>query len=101
MVARLVNRGKTSGRADDNEETIKKRLETFSAVSFFLFSGDYQSNNENFKKRPPSPWLPTTSNRENCSKSSVRLPSPRPMKSSQRSVSSLKNCKKSLYTDCK
>merc|ERR1739838_499191 len=33
MVARLVNRGKTSGRADDNEETIKKRLETFSAAT--------------------------------------------------------------------
>merc|ERR1719430_1493638 len=29
MVERLVNRGKTSGRADDNEETIKKRLKTF------------------------------------------------------------------------
>ena len=29
MTARLVNRGKTSGRVDDNEETIKKRLETF------------------------------------------------------------------------
>jgi len=27
--ARLLERGKTSGRADDNEETIKKRLETF------------------------------------------------------------------------
>ncbi|XP_075214637.1 adenylate kinase 1 isoform X2 [Lycorma delicatula] len=29
MIARLLNRGKTSGRADDNEETIKKRLQTF------------------------------------------------------------------------
>ena len=29
MTARLLNRGKTSGRADDNEETIKKRLDTF------------------------------------------------------------------------
>merc|ERR1712243_520436 len=26
MVERLLSRGKTSGRADDNEETIKKRL---------------------------------------------------------------------------
>merc|ERR1712228_992729 len=29
MVERLLSRGKTSGRADDNEETIKKRLKTF------------------------------------------------------------------------
>ena len=31
MTARLMNRGKTSGRSDDNEETIKKRLDTFHA----------------------------------------------------------------------
>lgn len=29
MVERLLNRAKTSGRVDDNEETIKKRLMTF------------------------------------------------------------------------
>lgn len=29
MVERLLNRAKTSGRVDDNEETIKKRLNTF------------------------------------------------------------------------
>jgi len=29
MTERLLNRAKTSGRADDNEETIKKRLATF------------------------------------------------------------------------
>jgi len=29
MKSRLMERGKTSGRVDDNEETIKKRLETF------------------------------------------------------------------------
>lgn len=33
MVARLLDRGKTSGRVDDNEETIKKRLATFHAHS--------------------------------------------------------------------
>lgn len=27
---RLLNRGKTSGRSDDNPETIKKRFDTFS-----------------------------------------------------------------------
>lgn len=29
MTSRLMERGKTSGRVDDNEETIKKRLQTF------------------------------------------------------------------------
>ncbi|NWX90762.1 KAD1 kinase, partial [Nothoprocta pentlandii] len=29
MVKRLLKRGQTSGRVDDNEETIKKRLETY------------------------------------------------------------------------
>ena len=29
MVARLLHRGKTSGRGDDNAETIKLRLKTF------------------------------------------------------------------------
>ncbi|NWR55226.1 KAD1 kinase, partial [Bucorvus abyssinicus] len=29
MVKRLMKRGETSGRVDDNEETIKKRLETY------------------------------------------------------------------------
>ena len=29
LVQRLLERGKTSGRADDNEESIKKRLETY------------------------------------------------------------------------
>lgn len=29
MVGRLMKRGQTSGRVDDNEETIRKRLHTF------------------------------------------------------------------------
>ena len=29
MTARLMNRGLTSGRVDDNEETIRKRSQTF------------------------------------------------------------------------
>lgn len=33
MVTRLLERGKTSGRVDDNEETIKKRLETFHSIT--------------------------------------------------------------------
>ena len=31
LMERLINRGKTSGRADDNAETIKKRLDVYSA----------------------------------------------------------------------
>jgi adenylate kinase len=29
LMARLINRGKVSGRSDDNEETIKKRLDVY------------------------------------------------------------------------
>ena len=29
LIARLINRGKTSGRSDDNMETIKKRLDVY------------------------------------------------------------------------
>ena len=32
MVARLLERAKTSGRADDNEETIKKRYNTSTTI---------------------------------------------------------------------
>ena len=31
LMERLINRGKTSGRADDNEETIRKRLDVYHA----------------------------------------------------------------------
>ncbi|VDO82519.1 unnamed protein product [Haemonchus placei] len=34
LVQRLLHRAKTSGRADDNMETIKKRLETFTNATF-------------------------------------------------------------------
>lgn len=33
MQERLLNRGKTSGRADDNAESIKKRFKTFLETS--------------------------------------------------------------------
>ncbi len=33
MTKRLLNRGKTSGRTDDNEESIKKRFKTFIETS--------------------------------------------------------------------
>lgn len=38
LVERLVNRGKTSGRADDNEETIKQRLNVYHAQTTPLIS---------------------------------------------------------------
>jgi UMP-CMP kinase len=34
MLQRLMERGKTSGRADDNEESIKKRFSAFFPLSF-------------------------------------------------------------------
>lgn len=34
MLKRLLNRGKTSGRADDNIESIKKRFRTFKETSY-------------------------------------------------------------------
>ncbi len=36
LIARIVARGKTSGRADDNEETAKKRLDTYYAQTLPL-----------------------------------------------------------------
>lgn len=38
LVERLINRGKTSGRADDNEETIKQRLNVYHAQTTPLIS---------------------------------------------------------------
>lgn len=36
LIKRIVERGKTSGRADDNEETAKKRLDTYYAQTLPL-----------------------------------------------------------------
>lgn len=46
LVKRIVARGKTSGRADDNEETAKKRLSTYYAQTlplkdFYIDQGKY------------------------------------------------------------
>ena len=46
LVKRIVARGKTSGRADDNEETAKKRLSTYYAQTlplkdFYIAQGKY------------------------------------------------------------
>lgn len=46
VITRLINRGKTSGRADDNEETIKKRLvvyhsQTAPLIDWYKQEGQY------------------------------------------------------------
>jgi len=52
ILTRLLERGKISGRADDNEQTIKKRLEVFHAVTksvcyFYLRMRNYFAINGN------------------------------------------------------
>ncbi|MGN0234848.1 MAG: adenylate kinase [Paludibacteraceae bacterium] len=52
VISRLINRGKTSGRADDNEETIKKRLEVYHhqtqpVATYYLHQGNYFAINGN------------------------------------------------------
>ena len=46
LIQRIIARGKTSGRADDNEETAKKRLDTYYSQTlplkdFYLAQGKY------------------------------------------------------------
>lgn len=46
LIQRIIARGKTSGRADDNEETAKKRLNTYYAQTlplkdFYMAQGKY------------------------------------------------------------
>lgn len=53
VIKRLLNRGKTSGRADDNYETIKKRLqvyqtETKPVCSYYLHRHNYFAINGNY-----------------------------------------------------
>lgn len=52
LIERLLQRGKTSGRADDNLETIQKRLDVYSnstlpVIDFYKQSNRYQSANNN------------------------------------------------------
>ena len=47
LMTRLIKRGKDSGRADDNEETIKKRLlvyhsQTSPLIDWYKQEGQYQ-----------------------------------------------------------
>ncbi len=46
LIQRIILRGKTSGRADDNHETVKKRLDTYNAQTlplrdYYLRQGKY------------------------------------------------------------
>ena len=46
LIKRIIARGKTSGRADDNEETAKKRLNTYYSqtlplTDFYIAQGKY------------------------------------------------------------
>ena len=48
LIKRIILRGKTSGRADDNEETAKKRLDTYYSQTlplkdFYIQAGKYAS----------------------------------------------------------
>ncbi len=52
LIERLLNRGKTSGRADDNLETIQKRLDVYNTstlpvIEFYRQSGRYQEADNN------------------------------------------------------
>ena len=53
VIKRLLNRGKTSGRADDNYETIKKRLQEYQAetkpvCTYYLHRHNYFAINGNY-----------------------------------------------------
>ena len=50
LIKRIIARGKTSGRADDNEETAKKRLDTYYSQTlplkdFYIKAGKYAKIN--------------------------------------------------------
>lgn len=50
LIKRIIARGKTSGRADDNEETAKKRLDTYYSQTlplkdFYIAQGKYAKIN--------------------------------------------------------
>ncbi|XP_065551751.1 adenylate kinase isoenzyme 1 isoform X1 [Lathamus discolor] len=56
MVKRLLKRGETSGRVDDNEETIKKRLETYYKATEPVITF-YKSRGIVRQLRSRCPWL--------------------------------------------
>ncbi len=50
LMERLINRGKTSGRADDNEETIRKRLDVYTSQTAPLIAWYEQEGKRNTVK---------------------------------------------------
>jgi len=50
LLNRLLSRGETSGRADDNAETIKKRFDTFKKESLPVVSY-YEKNSTSVVKK--------------------------------------------------
>lgn len=55
MTQRLLKRGETSGRVDDNEETIKKRLETYYKATEPVIAF-YEKRGIVRKVGPVGPW---------------------------------------------
>lgn len=50
LMVRLIKRGKDSGRADDNEETIKKRLHVYHSQTSPRLTGTSRKDNTNTSK---------------------------------------------------
>jgi adenylate kinase len=57
MVARLLHRAKTSGRVDDNEETIKARLKTFNEQTTPVVDHYKKQNKLIHVRHPPTAGL--------------------------------------------
>jgi len=62
MTERLLKRGQTSGRVDDNEETIKKRLDTFHKHSEPVIAAYASKCSQVGQIPPPPPPHPTPQN---------------------------------------
>ena len=89
MVQRLIKRGQTSGRADDNEETIRARLNTFEKVK-------KQFKTRNFTHltfRQPLQSLISTRSKASSSKLNDPSPNRRPMMFLRKSVFCSTSCK--------
>uniref|UniRef100_G1U107 Adenylate kinase 1 n=1 Tax=Oryctolagus cuniculus TaxID=9986 RepID=G1U107_RABIT len=77
MKQRLLKRGETSGRVDDNEETIKKRLETYYKATEPVIAF-YEKRGIVRKVRPPAPpppgWVGGAGPRPGSPALTARLP---------------------------
>lgn len=59
LIERLVNRGKTSGRADDNEETIRKRLDVYNNQTAPLIEW-YEKEGKRHAVKDTASWKKST-----------------------------------------